>query len=123
MDGYLIRVPNNADEILDEGRKLKHCVGGYAKRHISGQTTILFMRQAKHPDKPWLTIEMDGNKLQQIHGYRNEGICTAEGRFAPDPREVYKDFIDAWLDWLKKGSRRDKDGRPKLPKNRKGAAA
>ena len=123
MDGYLIRVPNNADEILDEGRKLKHCVGGYAKRHISGQTTILFMRQAKHPDKPWLTIEMDGNKLQQIHGYRNEGIRTAEGRFAPDPREVYKDFIDAWLDWLKKGSQRDKDGRPKLPKDRKGAAA
>ena len=123
MDGYVIRVPDDGGEILAEGRKLQHCVGGYAERHIKGVTTILFMRKAKHPDEPWLTIEMDGSHLRQIHGFKNEGLYSAKGRFAPDPREVYRDFIDTWLDWLKKGSKRDKDGRPKLPKNRKGAAA
>ena len=123
LDGYVIRVPNDADEILAEGRHLQHCVGGYAGRHVSGKTTILFMRRAKHPDEPWLTIEMHGNHLEQIHGYRNEGLYTAGGRFAPDPRETYRDFIDTWLDWLEKGSKRDKDGRPKLPKIKKGAAA
>ena len=123
MDGFLIRVPADGDEILAEGRKLQHCVGGYADRHLTGLTTILFMRKKTHPDEPWLTIEMDGNKLRQIHGFKNEGVHTAKGRFAPDPREVYKDFIDTWLDWLEKGSRRDKNGRPKLPKNKKGAAA
>ena len=123
LDGYVIRVPADGDEILAEGRKLQHCVGGYADRHLAGRTTILFMRKAAHPDEPWLTIEMDGNKLRQIHGYRNEGLYTSKGRFAPDPREVYKDFIDTWLDWLKKGSQRDEDGRPKLPKDKKGAAA
>ena len=28
-----------------------------------------------------------------------------------------------WLSWLKAGSKRDKDGKPKLPKQKKGAAA
>lgn len=122
LDGYVIRVPANGEEILNEGRQLRHCVGGYAERHMKGAVTILFMRKEKHPDTPWLTIEMDGNKLVQIHGFKNEGEYSAEGRFAPDPREVYKDFLDTWLDWLKKGSKRDKDGRPKLPR-KKGAAA
>jgi len=122
MDGYVIRAPMNKDEVLDEGRKLQHCVGGYADRHIQGKTTILFMRKAKKPDEPWLTIEMNGDRLVQIHGFRNEGVHTVKGAFAPDPREVYREFLDTWLDWLKKGSKRDKDGRPKLPR-KKGDAA
>ena len=119
MDGYVIQVPKGKDEILAEGRQLKHCVGGYADRHILGKTTILFMRKVKKPDEPWLTIEMNGNKLVQIHGFKNEIV---NGHRAPDPREVYREYIDTWLDWLQKGSRRDKKGNPKLPK-KKGAAA
>lgn len=122
LDGYVIQVPSSKDAILDEGRKLQHCVGGYADRHMRGDVTILFMRQEKKPGVPWLTIEMNGNRLVQIHGFKNEGVHTTKGRFAPDPAEVYKDFLDTWLDWLKKGSKRDKDGKPKLPK-KKGAAA
>ena len=49
------------------------------------------------------------------------GIVLGQGRFAPDPREVYREFLDTWLDWMEKGSRRDKKGNPKLPK-KKGAA-
>ena len=122
LDGYVIRVPESGEEILDEGRKLKHCVGGYADRHMNGSVTILFMREVKKPNVPWLTIEMSGNNLVQIHGFDNEGVHSAKGRFAPDPREVYREFLDTWLDWLKKGSRRDKKGNPKLPR-KKGAAA
>lgn len=122
MDGYVIRGPMNKDEILAEGRKLQHCVGGYADRHIQGKTTILFMRKIKKPDEPWLTIEMSGNKLIQIHGFRNEGLYTTKGRFAPDPREVHREFLDRWLDWLKRGSPRDEQGNPKLSKKKKGAA-
>ena len=119
MDGYVIQVPKGKDEILAEGRQLKHCVGGYADRHILGKTTILFMRKVKKPDEPWLTIEMNGNKLVQIHGFKNEIV---NGHRAPDPREVYREYIDTWLDWLQKGSRRDKKGNPRLPR-KKGAAA
>lgn len=118
-EGLVIRVPAGEEEIIAEGRALQHCVGGYAQRHVEGTATILFMRKEKKPDKPFLTIEMRGNTMVQIHGYKNEGLYTAKGRFAPDPREVYRDFLDTWLDWLKKGSRRDKDGAPVLPKKKK----
>lgn len=123
MDGYIIRAPLDKEEILAEARKLQHCVGGCAGRHIQGKTTILFMRKLKKPDEPWLTIEMNGNGLIQIHGYKNEGIHTQKGRFAPDPREVYRDFLDTWLEWLEKGSKRDKKGNPRLPRKKKGVAA
>lgn len=122
LDGYIIRIPASGEEILNEGRKLRHCVGGYADRHMSGAVTILFMRKVKKPDEPWLTIEMNGNSLVQIHGFRNEGVYTAKGAFARNPREVYREFLDTWLDWLKKGSKRDKQGNPKLPR-KKGVAA
>lgn len=119
MDGYVIRIPASGEEIIQEGKALQHCVAGYADRHENGAVTILFMRKEKQTDKPWLTIEMRGNTLMQIHGYKNEGLYSAKGRFAPDPREVYASFLDTWLDWLKKGSKRDKDGKPVLPKGKK----
>lgn len=122
-DGYLIRVPTGKEEILVEGRKLKHCVAGYADRHMDGKLVILFMRKVNKPEESWLTIEMDGNRLVQIHGYRNEGVYTSTGRIAPNPREVYREFLDTWLDWLKKGSKRNEDGTPKMPRKKKGAVA
>lgn len=116
-DGFRITVPRNKEEIEREGRELKHCVGGYADRHIQGKTVILFMRREAHPEKPWLTIEMNGKKLVQIHGYKNEGAYSAK-RIAPDPREVYREFLDRWLAWVAAGSRRKKDGTPIEAKNK-----
>lgn len=122
-DGYRIIIPESEKEIEDEGRILKHCVGGYAQRHVEGKTVILFMRKVRTPNKPWLTIEMWGTELHQIHGYRNEGLYTTKGRFTPDPREKYRSFLDPWLDWVKAGSKRKKDGTPIVPNNKKESAA
>lgn len=119
MDGLVIVAPECEQDILDEGKALCHCVGGYARRHRDGTTTILFLRQAEAPQEAFLTIEMNGNTLVQIHGYRNEGLHTAHGRFAPDPKEVYKDWLERWIKWLKAGSKRRKDGTPILPKPKK----
>lgn len=115
-DGITIRIPESSEEIMDEGRILQHCVAGYADRHVKGTVTILFMRHEKKPNVPWITIEMRGNSLVQIHGFKNEGLYSCKGRFAPDPREKYKEFIDLWLDWLRRGSKRNKDGTPRIKK-------
>lgn len=70
----MIVVPKSASEIIDEGRILQHCVGGYASRHIQGQTTILFLRHISEPDKPYYTIEVDEKEkhIVQCHGFMNE---------------------------------------------------
>ena len=123
-DDFLIRAPVNADEIVDEGEALKHCVGGYTDRHLSGATTILFLRRRDKPHTPLATIEMNGNRIMQVHGYRNEIDPCAENPEMVSARELYKNVLDPWLKWLEGGSKRDKDGRPKLPKkkNRRNAA-
>ena len=97
-------------EIRAEGKALCHCVGGYAKRHMEGATTILFLRAADDPDTPLCTIEMeqDGKNIRQIHGYRND-------RGLKSPKKLYAAFLDIWLPWVAAGSRRDPQGRPILP--------
>ena len=123
-DDFLIRAPVNADEIVDEGKALKHCVGGYADRHLSGATTILFLRRRDKPGVPLATIEMNGNRIMQVHGYRNEMEKCDENPERMPARQLYAGILDQWLKWLKGGSKRDKDGRPKLSKkkNRRNAA-
>lgn len=115
-EGYFIRIAENPEEIRDEGKELVHCVGGYAERHMSGKTTILFLRRCDATNVPLYTIQMDGNQLVQIHGYKNEGIHTSKGRFAPNPRKTMAWILEPWLEWLKKGSPRREDGTARLPK-------
>lgn len=116
LDGLIIRFPLTSADIRYEGKVLNHCVGGYAERHIKGVLTILFLRQTEEPNRPYVTIEMDGNRIVQVHGYKND-------LGGQSPKVIHKEFFDVWLAWLKAGSKRDKDGKPVLPKKRKAEAA
>lgn len=118
LDGLRIVVPENAGQIVEEGKVLKHCVGGYAGWHIKGKTTILFLRRSRRPERSYITIEMDGTYIMQIHGYRNE--CYRGGI---SPRDRYEHFLSVWQGWLKAGSKRDRQGRPALPQEQKGDVA
>lgn len=118
-DTYLIRAPVTAGEITAEGKALCHCVGGYADRHLNGQTTILFLRRRDRPHTPLATIEMRDNKLIQVHGYRNEMEGCADNPERIAARTLYRDILDPWLEWLKRGSPRDKQGRPKKKKQKR----
>lgn len=114
FDGLRIVVPERASQIIEEGKILKHCVGGYAARHISGKTVILFLRHSRRPERPYMTLEMygfDGNDIMQIHGYRNELYNKSI-----NPRARHAKFLYVWRAWLQAGSKRDRSGRPVLPK-------
>ena len=120
-EGYFIRIAESAEEIRAEGKALVHCVGGYAERHIEGKTTILFLRLCRAPDISLYTIQMNGNELVQIHGYKND---RSEGNEpVQDPRETMRWLLDPWLEWVKKGSPRRKDGSARLPKNKEAKTA
>lgn len=101
---FSIIVPQTVKQIIDEGKAMKHCVGGYAGRHMEGTLTILFLRRADAPDKSFYTIEMHGKNLTQVQGYNNRTPLTPEA----------KTFFDMWLSWVKDGSHRDKEGKPIL---------
>lgn len=116
---YLIRPPASAREIVAEGEALRHCVGGIAGIHARGSTTILFLRDKQRPQTPLVTIEMRGNRLVQVHGYRNECAPCPENPGCISPRKLYEEILTPWLAWVKAGSKRTKDGRPKLPNKKK----
>lgn len=111
MGDYFIRCASSASEITREGKSLCHCVGGYAQRHMQGTLTICFLRRKDAPHKSLYTIEIQGNRLIQIHGYKNDFG-------AAQPRQTMAWMLDVWLDWVAKGSKRDKNGKPKLLKRK-----
>lgn len=114
----LVRPAVNAEEIVREGKLLHHCVGGYADRHISGATTILFLRRRSTPRKPLCTIEMNGNSIRQIHGWDDERTACEDNPNRENPRNIYAEFLNEWTAWLKGGSKRDKAGRPIIRKKK-----
>ncbi len=110
--GLSVAVPKGVQDIVREGRVLKHCVGGYADRHVNGAVTILFLRKESAPGVPYVTIELSTEnncrelRVRQIHGYGNE----RDG--SQPPEQVHAGFLALWLDWVHAGSPRDKDGQP-----------
>lgn len=86
---YLVRQPVNAQEIINEGAALSHCVAGYAQRHSGGSLTIMFLRKKSEPDKPYFTIEVSNEyKIVQCHGFANE----EEWRGGTPKPQVIEDF-------------------------------
>lgn len=69
-----IVVPQCPNEIINEGKMLKHCVGGYSDRHFNGKLTILFIRKKDNPDTPYVTMEVNGTRIVQVHGYKNDTV-------------------------------------------------
>lgn len=114
----LIRPAASAEEIVREGKLLHHCVGGYADRHISGATTILFLRRRSTPGKPLCTIEVQGNSIVQIHGWDDERTVCEDNPERRSPMKLYREFLEEWTAWVKAGSPRDKAGRPKIKKKK-----
>lgn len=116
-NGMSVIVPRGVEEIVQEGKVLQICVGSYAERHIKGETTILFLRHARRPERSWLCIEINKRgEIQQIHGYRNENY-----KHATAPRKKYREWLETWQQWYKDGSKRDRNGRPITREERRGA--
>jgi hypothetical protein len=83
--GLVVLPPRSAQEIVIEGQKLHHCVGGYAENMANDRCTILFIRREKRKSKPFYTVEVRGDRVIQVRGANN---C------APTP-EVH-DFLEVW---------------------------
>lgn len=84
-DGLMVLPPQSAREIVVEGQKLHHCVGGYASSMARKECVILFVRQEEHKTEPFYTVEVKNNRVVQVRGAHN---C------APTP-EV-RAFMEKW---------------------------
>lgn len=91
---YLIRPAASTEEVIMEGRILHHCVGSeyqdYLKNYNIGKRFILVLRKNNLPDIPYITIEIDGNRICQWYGKHDS---------KPD-KEVIQPLLDNYVAWL-----------------------
>lgn len=70
---YSMLMPKGAEDIVQEGRELQHCVGngGYIQQMAAGGCTILFLRVSKNLQDPFITIEVRDGVITQCYGFRD----------------------------------------------------
>lgn len=73
---YAVVVPTCIKDILFDGKELGHCVGRAWERYLdrvrSGESFLLFVRQAKKQDVPYYTIEVEpGGTVRQKRTYND----------------------------------------------------
>ena len=57
FSGFEFKFLGTAEDLVEEGREMKHCVGGYGYRCAEGSSLIFSMRK---DDVSYITIEIDG---------------------------------------------------------------
>lgn len=94
---FVIRPARSAEEIVQEGRILHHCVGGdrYLEGHNKGCSIILFLRNKKKPKVPYITVEINAETLSIAQWY---GAMDKK----PDKERMQK-WIDNYVTRLKYG--------------------
>ena len=83
---YLLKVPENYQEIQKEGETLGHCVGSYIPHISNRKCDVYFIRKKTDPDTPFFTVDWRGGKIVQCQGKGRihypqemvEFVCYAE---------------------------------------------
>lgn len=56
---FIVVLPTCGQDLIDEGRNMHHCVGGYVNRIVEGSDYIVFIRKKDAPTECYLTCEVD----------------------------------------------------------------
>lgn len=96
-NGYLVRLPESAEEICREGASLHHCVQRYIPAHVKRKCTLLFLRETDTPDKSLCTLEVQGDRLIQAKCFDNAPPGPSIQKFL---NRYEREVLHAADDWL-----------------------
>ena len=86
---YILKVPENCQEIQKEGQVLGHCVGGYIPHIAKRECDVYFIRKKSDPDTPFFTVDWRRGKIVQC-GKRADSLSTGNGRICSLRRRKVK---------------------------------
>lgn len=88
---YQIILPTKTTDLIDEGRKMSHCVGGYIDRVINNTCYIVFVRNKTTPDKCYITCQVMSNGcINQYYLAHDRCISKAEDI---EFKEKYQEYL------------------------------
>lgn len=90
--GLTIRPAMSHKELIEEGKKLNHCVATYATQVGARSTSIFFIRHLDKMDEPYFTLEFNP-KSQTVIQNRGKRNCSRTD-------EVIQ-FESEWLEYIK----------------------
>lgn len=88
---YMVIVPASVEDIIQEGRYLRHCIASserYWDRIEQGETFLLFLRKANAPDTPYYTMEVEPDgSVRQLRTFDDDQY---------DDINAARDFLREW---------------------------
>lgn len=92
---YVVSIPKTAQEIVDEGKNMHHCVGSYVNSVVGGSTYICFIRHKDTPNKCYITCEVGlSGTIKQYYLAYDHLISTDEDVAF---REAFrKHLVEVW---------------------------
>ena len=93
---YMVMIAQSPAELINEGEKLKHCVGkfGYDQKFIRETSLIFFVRTKDNPTEPFVTVEYSVKSKKVLQ-------CYAKGNTKPDA-EVTTYINSVWMPYANK---------------------
>lgn len=88
-DNYCVVVPQNPEDVANEGLELHHCVKSYIDKIIARKTNIVFIREKSDVNKPFYTVEVSlEHTVEQVHGFGNSNV---------EKNSDLEKFIKKWI--------------------------
>ncbi|MFR2774787.1 MAG: PcfJ domain-containing protein [Anaerostipes sp.] len=77
-DSFSVLIPRCVDDLINEGKKLHHCVASYIDYIIDKTSKILFYRNTDDINTPLVTLEVKGDTVVQYRGMFDRKCTTEE---------------------------------------------
>ena len=112
--GFVFISPKTPQDIVEEGKNMHNCVGGYVNSVLNDYSIIIFMRKSNSPDKSFITLELNSTlsviqskrkynkslniqERQVLNQYRQFLIDVREKKRQEDKKDIIKDIVDLEL--------------------------
>lgn len=79
---FAVILPKKAQELVQEGNALNHCVGSYVDSVLKGSTSVLFLRDKENLTTPLYTMEIRNERITQLRGKFNQPATEKAKEFA-----------------------------------------
>ena len=72
--GLLVYVPDNAKDLIEEGRALHNCISTYVDRVAEKKTLVFFVRKMDAPNEPFVAFEYANGEVIQCRYDHNKNV-------------------------------------------------